>query len=108
MLQLDLVAEHFGNVRPFAGFAKEAALRDHAKLPVHRNNAAIKRDFLTGIFELVDQPGRIRQLDRDRGHEPEPFGLDGVAETARILVEADKANPDIIAQRGLCRSASAR
>lgn len=101
VLQFDLVAEHLGNVRALARLAEEAAARDHAKLAVHCHNAAIEGDFLTGIFELVDDAGRLAELDRNRGHEAVALAFDRVAERACILVEADKAHADGIAERGL-------
>ena len=42
MLQFDLVAEHLGDVRPFARLAEEAAARDHAKRAVNRRHPHFK------------------------------------------------------------------
>lgn len=101
MLDFQLMAQHFGDVRPLARLTQKPAARDPAKRAIDRHHPAIEGDFLPGIFEFIDDPGRLPELDRNRGHDPEPLAFDRVAERARILVEADEAHAHGIAQRGL-------
>jgi len=89
VLQLELVTQHAGLHRPVAGLAEEAAVRDAAELAADRQHAAVERDLLAAVLELVHEAAPRADAPRQRRARAVLARLHRVSEAARILGESD-------------------